>query len=349
MTDRRRRAALLLLPMPATAPGAVLLPREHRPSSSSEGAPGTPGAGSPGAAEGQQGAGSGGTGGSGGPDDREGRDRKGRDREGRDHGDQDNPFAAPPAGTPDQEWRPRHAHAHSGHHGDDSSEGSSGEQGSGQGWGSQWSSRQPGRQGGGFGSRPGRGGPEGPGGTGGPGQGGLRWDPTDPAQRRARYALLSGMWSFFFALFSLPEIALLLGALALYWGISSLRAKPRAGKQGGGRTGGAKATAADFSGGVPDSAPHGTDTTPAAGPPHATAGNTATPATYGGGRPQTTAALSGLVTACLALAIVAASFTLQLVYKDYFTCVNDALTQSARHSCEKLLPEQLRPILSVQE
>ncbi|WP_346098661.1 hypothetical protein [Streptomyces olivaceiscleroticus] len=311
MTDRRRRAALLLLPMPATAPGVVLLPREHKPSSSSEG---------------------------------EDRGREGRD------GDQDNPFAAPPAGTPDQEWRPRHAH--SGHHGDDGSEGSSGEQGGEQGWGSQWSSRQPGRQSGGFGSRPGRGGPEGPngaGGPGGPGQTGLRWDPTDPAQRRARYALLSGMWAFFFALFSLPEIALLLGALALYWGISSLRAKPRPGKPGGAKPGRAKATAADISGGVPSGSAYDTDTTPAAGPPHATAGNTATPATYGGGRPQTTAALSGLVTACLALAIVAAGFTLQLVYKDYFTCVNDALTQSARHSCEKLLPEQLRPILSVQE
>lgn len=302
--------------MPATAPGAVLLPREQKPSSSSEGAEG------------------------------EDRGRDGRDRDDRGREDRDNPFAAPPAGTPDQEWRPRHAH--SGQHGDDA-EGSSGEHDAGTGWGSQWSSRQPGRQSGGFGSRPGRGGPEGPNGTGGPGgpgQTGLRWDPTDPAQRRARYALLSGMWAFFFALFSLPELALLLGALALYWGISSLRAKPRAAKQGTGRPGRAKATAADVAGGGP---PH-VSTTPTAGPPHATAGNTGTPpAVYGGGRPQTTAALSGLVTACLALAIVAAGFTLQLVYKDYFTCVNDALTQSARHSCEKLLPEQLRPILSVQE
>ncbi|WP_432445662.1 hypothetical protein [Streptomyces rapamycinicus] len=70
--------------------------------------------------------------------------------------------------------------------------------------------------------RPGLQPPSGPGGPGGP-----RWDPNDPAQRRARYALLSGMWAFFFALFSLPQIALLLGVLALYWGISSLRAKPR--------------------------------------------------------------------------------------------------------------------------
>ncbi|MFI8997185.1 hypothetical protein [Streptomyces sp. NPDC053542] len=327
MTDRRRRAAFLL-PLPATAPGAaVLLPREGKPSPSSS--EGTSGDG--------RGAGAGG--------------QDGRDR------DRDNPFAAPPAGTPDREWRPRHAH--SGHPEDSGDSGKSGDteksgkdaQGSSDehdgrhAWGSQWSSRQPGRQSGGFGSRPGRGGPEGPGGSGGPGQTGLRWDPTDPAQRRARYALLSGMWAFFFSLFSLPEIALLLGALALYWGISALRAKPRAGKPGGDKPTQARATAADISGGVP---PHGADTT-TAGPPHATAGNTGAPAAYGSTRPQTTAALSGLVTACLALCIVAAGFTLQLVYKDYYTCVNDALTQSARHSCEDLLPEQLRPILSVQE
>ncbi len=301
----------------------MLLPRERKPSPSSpEGASG----------EGR-GAGAGG--------------QDGRDR--------DNPFAAPPAGTPDREWRPRHAH--SGHPEDSGASGDSGDSGDHAGgssdehdgrhaWGSQWSSRQPGRQSGGFGSRPGRGGPEGPGGSGGPGQTGLRWDPTDPAQRRARYALLSGMWAFFFSLFSLPEIALLLGALALYWGISALRAKPGAGKPGQGKPEGAKATAADIGIGRPS---HEQDTTPTAGPPHATAGNTGAPTASGSSRPQTTAAVSGLVTACLALCIVAAGFTLQLVYKDYYTCVNDALTQSAQHSCEDLLPEQLRPILSVQE
>ena len=79
-------------------------------------------------------------------------------------------------------------------------------------------------------ARAARAGPNGPGGQGGPegGPGGLRWDPTDPAQRRARYALLSGMWAFFFALFNLPEIALLLGALAVYWGDQlAARAKPQ--------------------------------------------------------------------------------------------------------------------------
>ncbi|MFF5017635.1 hypothetical protein [Streptomyces sp. NPDC001165] len=206
----------------------------------------------------------------------------GRDGDGRGGEQQDdNPFAPPPEGTPDKPWQPRHP------------EGS---------WGTQWSDRQPGRSPGGFGERPGRG-PEGPGGPAGPG---MRWDPTDPAQRRARYALLSGIWAVFFALFSWLYVALLLGALALYWGISALRAEPRP---------------------ADPNAP-----APAPGP-----------------RPQTTAAIGGLVTASLALALVAATFAVQLVYRDYYTCVGDALTHEAKQSCEQLLPENenLRNLLRV--
>ncbi len=129
----------------------------------------------------------------------------------------------------------------------------------------------------------------------------MRWDPTDPVQRRARYALLSGMWAVFFVLFSWPYVSLLLGALALYWGISALRAEPRAA--------------------APDRP------APAAG------------------RPQTTAAVGGLVTASLALVLVASTFTVQFVYRDYFTCVDDALTHEAKQSCQTLLPEQLRSVL----
>ncbi|MFF3915276.1 hypothetical protein ACFYZB_17570 [Streptomyces sp. NPDC001852] len=207
----------------------------------------------------------------------------------------DNPFAPPPEGTPDRPWQPRHP------------EGSQGSgHGSGSGgdspWGSQWSDRQPGRSPGGFGERPG-GAPQGPGGPAGPG--GMRWDPTDPVQRRARYALLSGMWSVFFALFSWPYVALLLGALALYWGGSALRAKPR----------------------TPD------PDTPAPPP--------------GAGRPQVTAAIGGLITASLALVLVASTFTIQFVYRDYYTCVNDALTHEAKQSCDQLLPKELRGVLGV--
>ncbi|MEU3946101.1 hypothetical protein [Streptomyces sp. NPDC029526] len=210
---------------------------------------------------------------------------------------QDNPFAPPPEGTPDQPWQPRHP---SDDEGRDDSRGDGGRSL----WGRQWSDRQPGRSSGGFGDRPR--GPENQG--GGPqGPSGMRWDPTDPAQRRARYALLSGMWAFFFALFSWPYVALLLGSLALYWGISALRAKPGSGDQ---------------------------DST-AVEPPK--------------GRPQTTAAVSGLVTASLALALVAASFTAQFVYRDYYTCTNDALTEVAKESCNELLPDQLRGLLGMEE
>ncbi|WP_329412862.1 hypothetical protein OG802_21770 [Streptomyces sp. NBC_00704] len=201
----------------------------------------------------------------------------------------DNPFAPPPEGAPDRPWQPRRPA------GGEPDEGRSP-------WGGQWSDRQPGRSPGGFGERPGgnpeNGGPSGPGGD--PGK---RWDPTDPAQRHARYALLSGMWAFFFVLFGWPYVALLLGALALNWGISALRAKPR----------------------TPDP--------------------DAPPAPETSGRPQRTAAITGLVTASLALAMVAASFTAHLVYNDYYTCTNDALTNEAKQSCDDLLPKQLRDIL----
>lgn len=220
----------------------------------------------------------------------------------------DNPFAPPPEGTPDRPWQPRRpagGQGQDGPHGQD--DGSSP-------WGSQWSDRQPGpAQGGRFGDRPGSGNSGGPGGgqggpegSGGPGAG-MRWDPTDPAQRRARYALLSGMWAFFFALFSWPYMALLLGALALYWSISALRTKPRS-------------------------------------------ANPDTPAPSGqGSKPQTTAAISGLVTASLALAMVALTFTAQLVYRDYYTCVNDSLTNTAKKSCDSLLPDELQGLLGTRD
>ncbi|WP_210578256.1 hypothetical protein [Streptomyces sp. GESEQ-4] len=218
---------------------------------------------------------------------------------------EDNPFAPPPEGTPDRPWQPRRPS------GEDSSGDGDREDGSRSPWGSQWSDRQPGRSSGGFGDRTGGrgdqggGDPEGSPGGSGPGTN-LRWDPADPAQRRARYSLLSGMWAFFFALFSWPYVALLLGALSLYWGITALRTKPRT---------------AD-----PD-----------------------TPAPAGGNaRPQTTAAVTGLVTSSLAIALVAATFTAQLVYRDYYTCVSDSLTNEAKQSCSQLLPEELRGVLGTE-
>ncbi|MGX1367965.1 hypothetical protein RKD19_003324 [Streptomyces canus] len=219
--------------------------------------------------------------------------KSGKNGEGRDGtAEDDNPFAAPPEGTPDRPWQPRRPEGSD--DGDDD--------GGHAPWGSQWSDRQPGRSDGGFGQRPGAapgGGPDGPGNS----APNPRWDPTDPSQRRARYALLCGMWAFFFVLFGWPYVSLMLGALAMYWGISALRAQPR----------------------TPD------PDTPA--PPQSA-------------RPQTTAAISGLVTASLAIVFVAASFTARLVYDDYYTCTNDALTNQAQQACEDLLPKNLRGILT---
>ncbi|MGR8008815.1 hypothetical protein [Streptomyces hypolithicus] len=218
--------------------------------------------------------------------------------------DDDNPFAPPPEGQPDQPWQPRKP-ANGDGNDDDGDQSDAPQPAKGR-----WSPRQPGHQSGGFGGGR-QNSPAKQGGQGGGNGPGLRWDPKDPTQRRARYALLSGMWAFFFSLFDLPELALLLGVLAVYWGISSLRAKPDARQD-------------------PTSP---TPATPAPGP----------------SKQQTTAAVSGLVTAGLALAIVATTFTVQLVYRDYYTCVQDSLTQSAQVSCNDLLPETLRPVFGVKE
>ncbi|MEU9039937.1 hypothetical protein AB0D45_34220 [Streptomyces sp. NPDC048352] len=188
------------------------------------------------------------------------------DRRQPDPSNDDNPFAAPPEGRPDQPWQPR----------------------------------QPQRpqDGGGGPAGDGPGGPEGP----------ARWDPMDPVQRRARYALLSGMWGFFFGIFGIPSVGLLLGALALYWGISALRGRP--------------ATDADPGG------------LAALGP---------------AARPQRAAAVSGLVTASLALLLAGSSYALQLAYKDFYICRDDALTRTAELQCNTLLPDNVvGQILKVQ-
>ncbi|MFD4241201.1 hypothetical protein ACFWP3_06300 [Streptomyces sp. NPDC058525] len=190
----------------------------------------------------------------------------------------DNPFAAPPEGRPDQPWQPRRG----------------------------------GGDGPGGGPGDGRPDPQGGGGRGGP----ARWDPTDPVQRRARYALLAGMWGFFFGIFGIPSVGLLLGALALYWGISALRgrpAKPESGEAGQNEPGGLAAL-----------------------------GEAA--------RPQRTAAVSGLVTASLAILLALSSYAVQLAYKDFYVCRDDALTNTAELQCNSLLPDNpLGDILKVRQ
>ncbi|WP_328895890.1 hypothetical protein [Streptomyces sp. NBC_00236] len=255
----------------------------------------------------------------------------------------DNPFAPPPEDRPDQPWQPRRP-ANGGTNGEgDGESGDAPEGGSSDNrpvWGSQWSSHQPGRQNGTFGGRPtGPGGPNGQGGPDGP-RGGLRWDPKDPVQRRARYSLLSGMWAFFFALFDFPEIALLLGALATYWSISALRAKSKEPTAPGEAAGAPGTTAAAQGHDAPSAPAPATGATAAAAPQ-------GTNYLQRGSRQQTTATVSGLVTGLIALLIVATSFTVQLVYRDYYTCVNDALTKSGQLTCNDLLPKPLEPLFGV--
>ncbi|WP_411071467.1 hypothetical protein [Streptomyces sp. cmx-4-25] len=245
--------------------------------------------------------------------------------------DDNNPFAPPPEGRPDQPWQPRRPEGP-----DDDASGNPDARGPSDG---RWSPRQPGPSRDGFGRGPERQDGQG-GGPGGPGQGGsgrgpgLRWDPTDPAQRRARYAILAGMWGFFFALFEIPELALLLGALGLYWGISSLRTGPKQGGQGAADgTGGAGAVSS-----TSQSASQPSGRTPGQGAP------VAAPA-----RAMRTAAISGLVASAVALAIVAGGFTMQLVYRDFYECRDDALTHAGRLACNDLLPKPLRAGFGVRE
>ncbi|MGX9228378.1 hypothetical protein ACWV95_23400 [Streptomyces albus] len=327
---------------------------------------------------------------------------------------EENPFAPPPEGQPDQPWQPRAPHWGAASQGPDGQGGQGGhgsqgghgkgprragadqrgpgrapeaggsgdgdgngrDEGHGTGdsagggapdkkteppvWGSQWSSRQPGRQDGGGGWQgggrqpggpSGPGGPAGPGGPGGPGQPGggpggprgMRWDPTDPLQRHARYSLHAGIWGLFFALLSVPEVALLLGALSLYWGINALRGKqPKSAasadrSKGGKRHRGVTATAEDVAG--TDRSPEHRQET-AGRPPIPLA---VTPAQAA--KAKRTAATSGLVAAGLTLVIVASTYAFQFTYSDYFACQNDALTQSSRDDCKRHLPEELRPFL----
>jgi hypothetical protein len=198
-----------------------------------------------------------------------------------DNRDESNPFAPPPEDQPSQEgrWSARQP------------------EGGGGGWAG-WGQRPgaPG-QGSGQGHGPGQGGPE-----QGPGGPGMRWDPTDPAQRRARYALLSGTWGLIFTLFGLPWLALLLGALALHWGISALRTPAR-----------------------PQDPDRPAATAAAGGP---------------GRNPQRRAAIIGIVSGSIALLMVALLVLAQQVFlRDFYVCTEDALTRDARQACVEHLPE----------
>jgi hypothetical protein len=241
-------------------------------------------------------------------------------------GDQrDDPFAPPPEGAPDRPWQPRRQPG-PGPEGSGPDPGSGSEPGSEPekagdddgppppAWGSQWSSRQPqsGRQD--PSTRRPEGGPHGPQGTG------PRFDPTDPAQRRSRYALVCGGWGLIFALLGWTGVALLLGSLALYWGISALRMSPEDRES-------ARATAASA---LADAAQSPRPAPPAQGPDAQ--------------RSFRTAVWCGIVAASVTLAIVAAGYAFQFAYRDYYSCKADALTTPASHACDRLLPAPFRDL-----
>ncbi|WP_225847816.1 hypothetical protein [Streptomyces sp. HPF1205] len=271
-------------------------------------------------------------------------------------GDQrDNPFAPPPEGAPDRPWQPRLPQGQdggsrgeggsrdgargSGEHGQGDQGDQSGPAGQGPGrqggaggrggagggsgpdgqgappppvWGSQWSSRQPqsGRP------EPFARRPDAPP-TGPQGQG-PRFDPTDPAQRRSRYALVCGGWGLIFVLFGWIAVGFLLGALALYWGVSALRMSPEDRARARASAASALADATQ----TPRPAP------PAPGPDAQ--------------RSFLTAAWTGIIASAITLALVATAYAFQLAYRDYYTCKSDALTTPASQSCEKLLPAPFR-------
>ncbi|MCC9310527.1 hypothetical protein LN042_26230 [Kitasatospora sp. RB6PN24] len=219
--------------------------------------------------------------------------------------DERNPFAPPPQDAPEQPWQPRlpqQAGNSGGGRADGDGEDGGEQPDSGPGrppvppphpWSPNW-------QGGG--------GPGWPAPPQGPPQ--PKFDPTDPVHRRARYGLTSGMAALFSGLYGLQELALLFGALALYWGISALR-----------RTGTREPAAGE---------PGNPTATAPAGWPYAQRS-----------RPQVPAALGGLLTGGVAVALVLGSFLLQLAYRPYYTCVNDALTVQATQSCDNLAPAWL--------
>jgi hypothetical protein len=159
---------------------------------------------------------------------------------------------------------------------------------------------------------------------------GPRFDPSDPVQRRARYALLSGMWGIFFLILGVPYITLLLASLALYWAISSLRGTAKTPTSALDGTAGAATP-------VPGPPPAPT-APPVPGPPPATPGY-GMPAYHAGyvppyqTRPQVPAAMGGLIAAIVGLAMVAAVFGVQLYYKSFYDCQNNALTKAAYASC----------------
>ncbi|MBF9067828.1 hypothetical protein [Streptacidiphilus fuscans] len=162
-----------------------------------------------------------------------------------------------------------------------------------------------------------------------------RFDPSDPVQRRARYALLSGMWGFLFLILGVPYLTLLLGALALYWGISALRGTAKTPQN-------AAATPSIFQSPGAGAAANARPQAPQQA--HQT-GQAAQPGWPGQGvghsgyyptapvKPQAPAAIGGLIAGAVSLALVAVVFGVQLYYKSYYDCQANAPTKQSYSQC----------------
>ncbi|MED7947814.1 MULTISPECIES: hypothetical protein [unclassified Streptomyces] len=199
-----------------------------------------------------------------------------------------NPFAPPPADAPDQPWRPRAPRPNGGADRPDGQDGEPDERPlvpPPHPW-------SPGYQGGGRNPRPSA--PQPP-----------KLDPNDPAQRRARNAALAGMISLVCAFASLHYVALFVGALAVFWGVSAMRAPKQS--SGAGTAGGGSAGQAPSEPSTPN--------------------------------PLTPAALAGILTGAMTVVFVSSVLGLAVYYNDYVTCVQDSLTSSAVDGCDKLAPQ----------
>ncbi|MBO1419107.1 hypothetical protein [Streptomyces sp. FH025] len=194
-----------------------------------------------------------------------------------------NPFAPPPADAPDQPWQPRSPWPGQGPEGDGDRPQLPPPWGQGQ-------------DGGRPGGRP-------------PAPQPPRLDPTNPAHRKARNAALAGPFALVCLFAGFRWIALLVGLLAIAWGIGALRTRKPAAAVAGGTAGGT------------------------AGAPAGVAPGVAEP------NPLTPAALAGILTGAMTVVVATSVIGLGVYYKDYMTCVRDSLTNVGVENCDRYAPQ----------
>ncbi|MFF7246583.1 hypothetical protein ACFZBU_22050 [Embleya sp. NPDC008237] len=148
-------------------------------------------------------------------------------------------------------------------------------------------------------------------------------DPKDIRVRNGRLALWSGVWAVFFALFLPSDLGLVLGVVlgvvALVLGIRTVRGTTPA-------TAGPRI----------EEGPGGT----ARHPGHAPGGPAHRPRVRRPAGSRSGAALAGLVTGAIAVVYVLGVWTFEAVNKDYYDCMDSALTKTGEQRCLDKLPER---------